>query len=54
VIAENLANVELLLAYLESGVLVADSHRGLIRDLFVATRRQREVLAAALHLEELE
>jgi hypothetical protein len=54
VIAETLANVELLLAQLEAGVRVADSQRGLVRDLFVATQRQREVLSAALRLEELE
>jgi hypothetical protein len=51
VVAENLANVEALLAYLEAGVRVADSQRGLVRGLFVATQRQREVLAAALRLE---
>ena len=54
VIAETLANVELLLTQLEAGVRVADSQRGLVRDLFVATQRQRDVLAAALRLEELE
>ena len=54
VIAETLANVELLLAQLEAGVRVADSQRGLVRDLFVATQRQREVLSAALRLEDLE
>ena len=54
VIAETLANVELLLAQLESGVRVADSQRQLVRDLYVATQRQREVLSAALRLEELE
>src|SRR5215469_6133948 len=54
VIAETLANVELLLAHLEAGVRVDDNQRSLVRDLFVATQRQREVLAAALRLEELE
>ena len=54
VIAECLANVELLLGQLEAGVRVADNQRGLIRDLYVATQRQREVLLAALRLEELE
>jgi hypothetical protein len=54
VIAETLANVELLLGQSEAGVKVADNQRGLVRDLFVATQRQREVLAAALRLEELE
>ena len=54
VIAETLANVELLLTQLEAGVRVADSQRGLVRDLFIATQRQRDVLAAALRLEELE
>ena len=51
VIAETLANVELLLAQLEAGVRVADGHRGLIRELYVSTQRQREVLSAALRLE---
>jgi len=46
-IAETLANVELLLAQLEAGIRVADSQRGLVRELFVATQRQRDVLAAA-------
>ena len=54
VIAETLANVELLLAQLEAGVRPPDNQRGLIRDLYVATVREREVLAAALRLEELE
>ena len=54
VIAETLANVELLLGQLEAGVRVADSQRDLVRQLYVATMRQREVLAAALRLEELE
>ena len=54
VIAENLANVELLLAHLDAGVVVADNHRELVRELFVQTQRQRDVLAAALRLEELE
>jgi hypothetical protein len=50
VIAETLANVELLLGQLEAGVRVADNQRQLVRDLYVATQRQREVLAAALRL----
>jgi hypothetical protein len=54
IVAECLANVELLLGQLEAGVRVADNQRGLVRDLFVATQRQRDVLAAALRLEELE
>jgi hypothetical protein len=54
VIAETLANVELLLAQLECGVKVADNQRQLVRELYVCTQRQREVLAAALRLEELE
>jgi hypothetical protein len=51
VIAENLANVELLLAYLDA---MADNQRALLQDLFVQTQRQREVLTAALRSEELE
>ena len=63
VIAETLANVELLLGswrvelllgLLEAGVRVADNQRDLVRQLYVATQRQREVLLAALRLEELE
>jgi hypothetical protein len=54
VIAECLANVELLLAHLHAGLRVADNQRGLVRDLFVQTQRQREILTAALRLEELE
>ena len=54
VIAETLANVELLLGQLEAGVRVADNQRDLVRQLYVATQRQREVLLAALRLEELE
>src|SRR6516162_8074220 len=54
VIAETLANVELLLAQLECGVRVADNQRELVRQLYVSTQRQREVLSAALRLEELE
>ena len=54
VIAETLANVELLLGQLEAGVRVADNQRGLVRELFVCCQRQREVLGGALRLEELE
>jgi len=54
VIAETLANVELLLGQLEAGVRVADNQRDLVRQLYVSTQRQREVLLAALRLEELE
>jgi hypothetical protein len=49
-----LADVESLIARLELGVAVANSGWGLVRDLYVQCRRQREVLAAALRLEELE
>jgi hypothetical protein len=54
IVAETLAHIELLLGQLEAGVRVADNQRGLVRDLFVATQRHRDVLAAALRLEELE
>jgi hypothetical protein len=54
VVAETLANVELLLGQLEAGVRVADNQRDLVRQLYVSTQRQREVLSAALRLEELE
>ena len=49
--AQNLADVEGLIARLELGVAVAASGRGLIRDLYVQCRKQREVLVAALRLE---
>jgi len=51
VMAQNLADVEGLIARLELGVAVAASGRGLIRDLYVQCRKQREVLVAALRLE---
>jgi hypothetical protein len=51
VMAQNLADVEGLIARLELGVAVATSGRGLIRDLYVQCRKQREVLSAALRLE---
>jgi hypothetical protein len=35
----------------KAGVRTADSGRATVRDLYVQTRRQREVLAAALQLE---
>jgi hypothetical protein len=35
-------------------VRTPDNQRAVIRELYVATRRQRDVLAAALRLEELE
>jgi hypothetical protein len=36
---------------LEAGVPIANSGRATVRDLYVQTRRQREVLVAALRLE---
>ena len=51
IVAQNLADVEGLIARLEAGVAVADSGRALVRELYVQCRRQREVLAAALRLE---
>jgi hypothetical protein len=51
VVAQNLKDVEGLIGRLELGVRVADSGRGLIRELYVQSRRQREVLAAVLRLE---
>jgi hypothetical protein len=51
IVAQNLADVEGLIARLELGVGVADSGRALVRDLYCACRRQRELLAAALCLE---
>src|SRR5262249_40670096 len=51
VMAQNLKDVEGLIARLEAGVGVADSGRALVRELYVQCRRQREVLAAVLRLE---
>jgi hypothetical protein len=51
IVAQNLADVEGLIARLELGVGVADSGRALIRDLYVQCRKQRDLLAAALRLE---
>ena len=51
VMAQNLKDVEGLIARLELGVAVATSGRGLIRDLYVQCRKQREILEAALRLE---
>jgi|SRR5215472_10812087 hypothetical protein len=51
IVAQNLADAEALIGRLELGVGVADSGRGLIRDLYVQCRKQREVLAAVLRLE---
>jgi len=48
VIAQSLKETEALIARLEAGVGVADSGRGLIRDLYVQCR---EILAAVLRLE---
>ena len=51
VIAQSLKDTEALIARLELGVVVAVSGRGLIRDLYVACRKQREVLSAVLRLD---
>ena len=51
VVAQNLADVEGLIARLEAGVGVADSGRALIRDLYVQSRKQRAILEAVLRLE---
>ena len=51
VIAQNLIDVEGLIARLDLGVGVAASGRALIRDLYVQSRKQREILEAVLRLE---
>jgi hypothetical protein len=51
VVAQTLADVEALIARLEAGVDVANSGRGLIRDLYVQSRKQREILSAVVRLE---
>jgi hypothetical protein len=51
VVAQNLADVENLIGRLELGVGVATSGRALIRELYVSSRRMRELLEAALRLE---
>jgi hypothetical protein len=50
-IALSLTMAEHLLQRLEGGVCTADSDRPAIRELWVATRRQRDALARALRLE---
>jgi hypothetical protein len=45
VIAQSLKDTEALIGRLELGVRVADSGRGLIRELYVQARKQREVLS---------
>jgi hypothetical protein len=51
VIAQNLKDVEALIAQLDLGVGVAASGRALVRDLYVQCRKQREILEAALRLK---
>jgi hypothetical protein len=51
IVAQNLADVEGLIGRLELGVGVADNGRALVRDLYVQSRKQREILAAVLRLE---
>ena len=51
VVAQNLADVDGLIARLDLGVDVAYSGRELIRELYVQCRKQRELLEAALRLE---
>jgi hypothetical protein len=50
-VAQSLKETEALIGRLECGVRVADSGRGLIRELYVEARKQREVLSAVLRLE---
>jgi hypothetical protein len=51
IVAQNLADAEALIGRLEAGVRVAVSGRGLVRDLYVGCRKQRELLEAVLRLE---
>jgi hypothetical protein len=46
-----LADAEALIGRLDARVVVADSGRELIRELYVQARKQRELLEAALRLE---
>jgi hypothetical protein len=50
-VAQNLADTESLIGRLEAGVGVADSGRALVRSLYVGSRKQRQLLEAALRLE---
>jgi hypothetical protein len=50
-VVQSLKETEALINRLELGVAVADSGRALVRELYVQSRRQREVLAQALQLE---
>ena len=51
IIAQTLADTENLIARLEVGVDVAASGRELVRELYLQSRRQREMLAAAQRLD---
>ena len=53
-VVQSLKETEALINRLEVGVRVADSGLALIRELYVQARKQREVLAAVLRLEQLE
>ena len=50
-VAQSLKETEALINRLELGVAVAGSGRALVRELYVQSRKQREVLAQALRLE---
>jgi hypothetical protein len=50
-VVQSLKETEALINRPEGGVRVATSGRGLIRDLYVQCRKQREVLSAVLRLE---
>ena len=51
IIAQTLADTESLIARLEVGVDVAASGREFVREFYLQSRRQREMLAAAQRLE---
>ena len=55
VLVESLNHTRALLTRLEAGVYVPRNHqRGVIRELFVQSRRQLQALSACLELEGLE
>ena len=55
VLCEALTNTKALLTRLETGITVPrDQQREVVRELYVATRRQVKALAACLELQGLE
>jgi len=54
VLVESLTNTKALLTRLEAGVQCAALERGVVRELYVQTRRQLKALSETLELQGLE